>query len=151
MAGWRLRRDMDEHEKILDDIIENHIFGETHKEYLKNDGSMNKSGLSLLRSIRAKPFSWNDRKIDGYQVFHLSERTQKYWKGQFTKYWKNFDFLNVMRERFIKELFYNKCQKCEGHGVDFDEPPPRGKCSKCKGSGLQRKTQKQLMEIKVKK
>jgi hypothetical protein len=63
---------MDEHEKILDDIIENHIFGETHKEYLKNDGSMNKSGLSLLRSIRAKPFSWNDRKIDGYQVFHLN-------------------------------------------------------------------------------
>ena len=56
-----------------------------------------------------------------------------------------------MRERFIKELFYYKCQKCEGHGVDFDEPPPRGKCSKCKGSGLQRKTQKQLMEIKVKK
>lgn len=55
-------------------------FEKSYKEYLNEDGTINKKGLSLLRYIYAKPFNWNDRKIDAYESFHLHERTKTEWK-----------------------------------------------------------------------
>lgn len=55
-------------------------FEKTYKAYLNKDGSINRDGLRLLRRIYFKPFSWNDRKIDEYEAYHLHERTKTQWE-----------------------------------------------------------------------
>ena len=58
-------------------------FEQTYKDYLNLDGTINKLGLSLLRSIRFKGFSWNDRKINEYEEYHLGNRVKSKWNNHY--------------------------------------------------------------------
>ena len=127
-------------ESLIDGIQQ---FEASHQDYLSNDGTINKLGLSLLRRLRVKSFNWNDRKMDDFEYFHLSQRTKKSWGSG--EYYEVFKMIKELKELGVHEFFYKKCPMCDGMGVSFNEPPPRGDCKRCKRKEIVKKTHKEIM------
>lgn len=133
--------------KIDVDLIEGIFQFESNKyyqKYLNEDGSLNEKGLHELRSIRSKPFNWNDRKWIGYEDFHLGERVKSKWIKRLKKkqYYSNDDYFNTwlivrrIRDAIKHDLTHKECKKCKGHGVIFNTGKiPNPKCIGCKGKG----------------
>ena len=122
-------------------------FPKSNEDYLNQDGSINKDGLSQLRRLNYMPFNYNDRKINSYEIYHLSGRAKTNLKKGYEEYTEMFEFLKTLKEDFIEIILTKKCKNCSGHGVNYDDPTPRGKCKVCKGNGFVEKSIKEIQKI----
>lgn len=93
-------------EKELVEAIKS--FEEIHKQYLNNDGSLNKDGWKLCHVSEVE---WgNDPKWNDYVLYHLRPRIEQYWYNEIQNDWEGDDqnyrkHWSVLHPKIAKELW----------------------------------------------